>query len=92
MAQAWGLDVTLRSLGSQQDQNFMAHDAGGEAVGVLKISNPAFAEAEIDLLDRAADLVAAGRPDLRVARVVRRTANPCAGGSTPPGAGCTHGC
>ncbi len=79
VAQAWGLDVTLRSLGSQQDQNFMAHDAGGEAVGVLKISNPAFGEAEIDLLDRAADLVAADRPDLRVACVVRRDGEPLRG-------------
>ncbi|MEW1959947.1 aminotransferase [Kineococcus sp. NPDC059986] len=79
LAQAWGLDVTLRSLGSQQDQNFLAHDTDGAAVGVVKISNPAFSEAEVDLSDLAADLLATGRPDLRVACVVRHDDRPLRG-------------
>ena len=41
-------------LGSQQDQNFLARAAGGAAVGVVKITNPAFTAAELAAQDAAA--------------------------------------
>ncbi|WP_432513594.1 aminotransferase [Kineococcus sp. SYSU DK001] len=73
VAREFGLDVRLRSLGSQQDQNLMAHAvADDEPVAVLKLSNPAFSAAEVDLQDHVAALLARELPDLRVAHVLRR--------------------
>lgn len=70
-AQTFGVEIDLRSLGSQQDQNFRVFARGSdEPLGVLKISNPAFSEAEIDLQDRAAARVADHDPTLRVPRLV----------------------
>jgi 4-aminobutyrate aminotransferase-like enzyme/Ser/Thr protein kinase RdoA (MazF antagonist) len=70
-AATFGVEVDLRSLGSQQDQNFRVFANGSdEPLGVLKISNPAFTEAEIDLQDRAAIRVAEGDPTIRVPRIV----------------------
>lgn len=70
-AQTFGVEIDLRSLGSQQDQNFRVFAQGAdEPLGVLKISNPAFSEAEIDLQDRAAARVADRDPTLRVPRIV----------------------
>ena len=67
-AACFGLEVRTRSLGSQQDANFLLEpDDGGEAVGVLKISNGAFGAAEIEAQDAAADHLARRSPDLRVA-------------------------
>nr|WP_179757065.1 aminotransferase [Kineococcus aurantiacus] len=80
VAREFGLDVRLRSLGSQQDQNFMAHAvADDEPVAVLKISNPAFSAAEVDLQDRVAALLARELPDLRVAHVLQRDGRDLAG-------------
>lgn len=62
----WGLDVELRPLGSQQDQNFLA-EVGGTPVGVVKITNPAFAATELAAQEVAAARIAASAPDLRIA-------------------------
>lgn len=67
VAAEWGLDVELESLGSQQDQNFLARDAaadaaadGGAPLGVVKITNPAFTAAELAAQDAAAERIADG--------------------------------
>lgn len=70
-ASTFGVEIDLRSLGSQQDQNFRVFARGSdEPLGVLKISNPAFSEAEIEMQDRAAARVADHDPTLRVPRIV----------------------
>ncbi|MDQ0728816.1 aminotransferase [Microbacterium sp. W4I20] len=70
-AEAFGVDVDLRSLGSQQDQNFRVFPRGSsEPLGVLKLSNPVFSEPEIDMQDAAAATVGDREPELRVPRVV----------------------
>ncbi|ANJ28147.1 aminotransferase [Agromyces aureus] len=71
----WGLDVELESLGSQQDQNFLAvrvFTAAGSfsaksPVGVVKITNPAFTATELAAQDAAASRIAAHAPTLRIA-------------------------
>jgi len=71
VAGAFGLDVDVRPLGSQQDQNLRLFRRGGsEPLGVLKISNPAFSGAEVEMQDLAAARVAERSPQLRVPRVV----------------------
>jgi len=51
------------ALGSQQDSNLLL--ARRSVLGVLKIANPAFSEAEIDMeQDAAAAHIAGGVPDL----------------------------
>ncbi|WP_222710450.1 aminotransferase [Quadrisphaera setariae] len=73
----FGLDVRARSLGSQQDANFLLtrhdDDASGpaEVVAVLKASNPSTSATEVEAHDEAADLLARRCPDLRVATVLR---------------------
>ena len=62
----WGLEVDLAALGSQQDQNFLAR-VGGEPVGVVKITNPAFTSAELEAQEQATARIAASAPGLRVA-------------------------
>ena len=67
----FGVDVDATSLGSQQDQNFRVFTRGSsEPLGVLKLSNPAFSAAEIDMQDEAAAVVADRQPTLRIPRVV----------------------
>lgn len=69
-AKRFGLDVDAISLGSQQDQNFRVFLRGSsDPLGVLKLTNPAFSEAEIEMQDAAAAAVAAGSA-LRVPLVV----------------------
>jgi 4-aminobutyrate aminotransferase-like enzyme/Ser/Thr protein kinase RdoA (MazF antagonist) len=64
----FALDVRARSLGSQQDANFLLTDVdGGEPVGVLKISNGAFGPVEVAAQDAAAEHLARRVPGLRVA-------------------------
>ena len=59
MNEAFGLTCLVDELGSQQDQNFLVTDVANTApIGVLKLSNPVFSEAEIDLQDLAAATVA----------------------------------
>ena len=71
MNEAFGLTCLVDELGSQQDQNFLVTDVANTApIGVLKLSNPVFSEAEIDLQDLAAATVAEREPTLRVPQVV----------------------
>lgn len=59
MDETFGLACHVSELGSQQDQNFVVSDIANTApIGVLKLSNPVFSEAEIDLQDLAAATVA----------------------------------
>ncbi len=62
----WGVDVELRPLGSQQDQNFLARSEGA-SVGVVKIANPAFTATELAAQEAAAARIAEHAPELRVA-------------------------
>ncbi|MBF4561288.1 aminotransferase [Microbacterium sp. VKM Ac-2870] len=67
----FGVAVDAVSLGSQQDQNFRVFAQGSpDPLGVLKLSNPVFSEAEIDMQDAAAQTVADRQPSLRIPRVV----------------------
>ncbi len=67
----FGVEVEAVSLGSQQDQNFRVFARGSdEPLGVLKLSNPVFSEAEIDMQDAAAKTVADRQSSLRIPRVV----------------------
>ena len=67
----FGLACNVTELGSQQDQNFVVSDVANTApIGVLKLSNPVFSEAEIDLQGLAAATVAEREPALRVPQVV----------------------
>ncbi|MDX1888010.1 aminotransferase [Mycolicibacterium sp. 050158] len=68
--QHFGHPVIAESLGSQQDQNFMLTTVDGRRVGVLKIANPVFSEAEVKAQDQAAQLVQAAEPRLRLATAV----------------------
>ncbi|WP_422745418.1 aminotransferase [Mycobacterium sp. WMMD1722] len=65
-AAAYGLRASARSLGSQQDQNFLL-TADDEIAGVLKFANPVFSATEIAAQDAAAELVAQAEPELRIA-------------------------
>ncbi len=71
VAEVFGVEVDVRSLGSQQDQNFRLFPRGSsEPLGVLKLSNPVFSESEIEMQDEAAAVVAHRHPGLRVPRLV----------------------
>ncbi|TQR86940.1 aminotransferase [Mycobacterium hodleri] len=71
MNETFGLACHVSELGSQQDQNFVVSDTASTApIGVLKLSNPVFTEAEIDLQDLAAATVSEREPTLRVPQVV----------------------
>jgi 4-aminobutyrate aminotransferase-like enzyme/Ser/Thr protein kinase RdoA (MazF antagonist) len=71
MDETFGMACHVTELGSQQDQNFVVSDIANTApIGVLKLSNPVFSEAEIDLQNLAAATVAEREPTLRVPRVV----------------------
>lgn len=71
----WGLDVELHSLGSQQDQNFLAVQvlalpgslSAKSPMGVVKITNPAFTATELAAQDAAASRIASRTPSLRIA-------------------------
>jgi 4-aminobutyrate aminotransferase-like enzyme/Ser/Thr protein kinase RdoA (MazF antagonist) len=70
-AEHFGVEVDLSSLGSQQDQNFRVFARGEmQPLGVLKLSNPVFSEAEIEMQDEAASVVADRQPSLRIPRIV----------------------
>lgn len=67
----FGIEVDAVSLGSQQDQNFRVFRSGDDQpLGVLKLSNPAFSEAEIEMQDEASTVVADRQPTLRIPRIV----------------------
>ncbi|GAA1938340.1 aminotransferase [Agromyces allii] len=77
LREQWGLDVHLESLGSQQDQNFLALSSAAAAdgsrtvdpvpIGVVKITNPGFTALELSAQDAAASRIAAHAPTLRIA-------------------------
>lgn len=67
LATHFGLRADVKSLGSQQDKNFLV-SSGAVAAGVLKIANPAFNEIELAAQELAGDLIATAEPDLRVAQ------------------------
>ena len=71
-AEHFGLRVRARSLGSQQDANFLLTAADGDdgVVGVLKVSNGAFGPGDIAAQSAAADLLARQVAGLRVATTV----------------------
>ncbi|MEU6420067.1 aminotransferase [Streptomyces spiralis] len=71
-AEHLGITARARSLGSQQDANFLLHADDGTPAAILKIAHPAFGTVEIEAQDAAADLIAAARPELRIATVLRR--------------------
>src|SRR5687767_13045289 len=62
----FGLRVRARSLGSQQDANFLLTDEDA-VVGVLKVSNAAFGPAEIAAQDAAAEHLDRRADGVRVA-------------------------
>ncbi|MDH6197675.1 4-aminobutyrate aminotransferase-like enzyme/Ser/Thr protein kinase RdoA (MazF antagonist) [Mycobacterium frederiksbergense] len=63
----FGLNADVKSLGSQQDKNFLVSQDDA-VTGVLKIANPVFNETELTAQDLAADLIAQAEPDVRVAQ------------------------
>jgi 4-aminobutyrate aminotransferase-like enzyme/Ser/Thr protein kinase RdoA (MazF antagonist) len=63
----YGLRAHAKSLGSQQDKNFLVCGAGEGILGVLKVANPAFNETELTAQDLGADLIAVAEPSLRIA-------------------------
>ncbi|KHO18541.1 aminotransferase [Mycolicibacterium setense] len=67
LAAHFDLHGNVKSLGSQQDKNFLVSADAGIA-GVLKIANPAFNETELTAQELAAELIATAEPDLRVAQ------------------------
>ncbi|CAN3700871.1 Acetylornithine/succinyldiaminopimelate aminotransferase [Microbacterium sp. MM2322] len=70
-ADVFGVEIDVHALGSQQDQNFRVFPRGeSDPLGVLKLSNPVFSEAEIDMQDAAAALVAERSPHVRIPRIV----------------------
>ncbi|WP_154096232.1 aminotransferase class III-fold pyridoxal phosphate-dependent enzyme [Microbacterium testaceum] len=70
-ADTFGVEIDVQALGSQQDQNFRVFARGsGEPLGVLKLSNPVFSEAEIEMQDAAATRVAERSPQVRIPRIV----------------------
>lgn len=70
--QHFGVEVEATSLGSQQDQNFVVFaPESGRVLGVLKLTNPVFSEAEIEMQDAAAARVSERHSGLRIPRVVR---------------------
>jgi 4-aminobutyrate aminotransferase-like enzyme/Ser/Thr protein kinase RdoA (MazF antagonist) len=70
-----GVVGQLSELGSQQDQNFLVTQDDG-TIGVLKLANPAFPEADTLAQDAAAEQVASAHPRLRVACVLRHNGAP----------------
>ena len=56
-----------KSLGSQQDKNFLVSATAASILGVLKIANPAFTPVELDAQDAGGGADRRGGPTLRVA-------------------------
>ena len=67
LATHYGIDARVKSLGSNQDKNFLVFDAADDLLGVLKIANPAFTAVELAAQDAAAEAIAVAEPGLRVA-------------------------
>ena len=67
LATYYGSSARAEALGSQQDKNFLVFDDIDEAIGVLKVANPAFTATELEAQDAAAQLIAEAEPTVRVA-------------------------
>ncbi|GGG27320.1 4-aminobutyrate aminotransferase [Rhodococcoides trifolii] len=76
LQEGFGLRARVTELGSQQDQNFLLRGENDSPIGVLKLSNPVFSEAEIALQDLAATTVAERNPGTRTPRVVQGPRGP----------------
>ncbi|TLS42159.1 aminotransferase [Streptomyces montanus] len=74
LAEHFALDARVEQIGSHQDQNFIVRDHADAEIAILKISNPAFSDAETAGQDEAAEAVAAAEPGLRAATVLRDAA------------------
>ncbi|WP_246144025.1 aminotransferase [Actinacidiphila oryziradicis] len=68
----FGVDGPIRSLGSQQDANFLVTAEDGTRY-VLKVSNPAFARPELLAQDAAVAHIASGETSVRVPQARRGT-------------------
>lgn len=73
LAAHYALTAQVRSLGSQQDKNFLVTGTDGEVAGVLKIANGAFSAVELEAQDLAAQLISETEPGLRVAVALPNT-------------------
>ncbi|MGV0738959.1 aminotransferase [Mycobacterium syngnathidarum] len=69
LAAHFGLHADVKSLGSQQDKNFLV-SVDSVIAGVLKVANPAFNEIELTAQELAAERIATAEPDLRVAQAL----------------------
>jgi 4-aminobutyrate aminotransferase-like enzyme/Ser/Thr protein kinase RdoA (MazF antagonist) len=67
VATHYGIEARARTLGSQQDKNFVITNTEDDIVGVLKVANPVFNATELAAQDQAADLIAQAEPSLRIA-------------------------
>jgi 4-aminobutyrate aminotransferase-like enzyme/Ser/Thr protein kinase RdoA (MazF antagonist) len=67
LAEHYGITARVKSLGSQQDKNFLVYGDDDAVIAVLKIANPAFTATELQAQDEAAALIAAAEPQVRVA-------------------------
>lgn len=74
LAAHYGMRAQAKSLGSNQDKNFVVLDDSGDIAAVLKIANPAFTATELEAQDLAAELIAEKEPSLRVAVPIANTA------------------
>lgn len=79
LAAEFGVAAALTPLGSQQDQNFIVRGEGGVPLGVLKISNPVFSHAELELQALTAAHVAEAEAGLRIPRIVQGPHGPLDG-------------
>jgi 4-aminobutyrate aminotransferase-like enzyme/Ser/Thr protein kinase RdoA (MazF antagonist) len=70
----YGMRAQAKSLGSNQDKNFLVIGASGDIAGVLKIAHPAFTATELEAQDLAAELIAEAEPALRVAMPIPNSA------------------
>jgi 4-aminobutyrate aminotransferase-like enzyme/Ser/Thr protein kinase RdoA (MazF antagonist) len=70
----YGMRAQAKSLGSNQDKNFVVIGSSGDIAGVLKIANPAFTATELEAQDLAAEVIAEAEPSLRVAVPIPNTA------------------
>ncbi|BDN82021.1 MULTISPECIES: aminotransferase [Mycobacterium] len=64
------ISACARSLGSQQDANFLMTDPHGNTVGVLKVANAVFSTEEIDAQVEAVEWVAERDSALRLPRAI----------------------
>lgn len=62
----FGVEGRATGLGSQQDANFLVHGADGEVVGVLKVTNAAWGEPDVQAQEAALAWLGERCPELRM--------------------------